>query len=59
MNRSGSRLGTEVRTAAWILIGLSVLLIVALCVIIPAFGAAVWETLYCSFSGVQCVRVLP
>lgn len=36
-----------------------VLLLTALCVFVPGFAGAAWEVLYCSFSKVACVRVIP
>jgi hypothetical protein len=36
-----------------------VVLIVLLCVFVPGFAGAVWQTLYCSFTNVTCVKVIP
>jgi hypothetical protein len=45
------------RIAAWVIIAAVVL--ISLCLLVPGFNGALRETLYCAFSGVQCVRVVP
>lgn len=44
--------------SALLIVGL-VFVLSALCLIVPGFGAALWQTLYCSFAKVTCVQLAP
>lgn len=49
----------KVRIESLYAIGGLIFILIVLVVMVPGFGAALWQTLYCAFANVQCVQVLP
>lgn len=47
------------KTIEYIIIAGLVTVLTGLCLFVPGFGAAIWQTLYCAFANVTCVQVMP
>ncbi len=47
------------RARVSILIAIVFVILFGLCLAIPGFGNAVWNTFYCALANVTCVQIVP